>query len=156
MTDQQTATTHPGLDALFDRPLLETASTRSAIDVRFTGWLDQTAATRWLAHASVLVFPSRGPESLSRVLLEASALGVPIADMNTGGTPDIVVHGETGLLSQTVDALADDVARLQGDEALRHRLGAAARRRAEALFDAPAVIRRVEELYSEVHVGATR
>ena len=139
-----------------DRPRLETASRGSAIDVRFTGWVDQAAATSWLAHAALLVFPSRGPESLSRVLLEASALGVPIAAMNTGGTPDIVVHGETGLLSDTIDALAADVARLQGDETLRRRLGAAARERAQRLFDAPVVIRRVEELYSELQVGATR
>ena len=63
-----------------------------------------TQAIAWLAHASLLIFPSRGPESLSRVLLEASALGVPIAAMDTGGTPDIVKHGETGLLSATPKA----------------------------------------------------
>ena len=45
---------------------------------------------------SMLIFPSRGPESLSRVLIEASALGVPIAAMNTGGTPDIVEHERDG------------------------------------------------------------
>ena len=60
------------------------------------------------------------------MLLEASALGVPIAAMNTGGTPDIVKHGETGLLSSTPEALADDVRRLAEDEPLRRQLGAAA------------------------------
>ena len=45
--------------------------------VRFLGWLDQGESARWLAHASLLIFPSRGPESLSRVLIEASALGNP-------------------------------------------------------------------------------
>ncbi len=68
--------------------------------VRFLGWLDQADAVRWLAHASMLIFPSRGPESLSRVLIEASALGVPIAAMDTGGTRDIIEHDRTGLLSQ--------------------------------------------------------
>ena len=139
-----------------ERVTLEIAAQRSAQDIRFTGWLDQAAATAWLAHASLLVFPSRGPESLSRVLIEASALGVPIAAMNTGGTPDIIVHGETGLLSQTPDALADDVRRLQEDEGLRRRLGEAARHRAETMFDAPAVIERVERLYLELHVSVAR
>jgi glycosyltransferase involved in cell wall biosynthesis len=139
-----------------ERPLLEAAARRSGQDIRFTGWVDRSAATAWLAHASLLVFPSRGPESLSRVLIEASALGVPIAAMNTGGTPDIIVHEETGLLSQTPDALADDVRRLQEDEGLRRRLGEAARRRAERLFDAPAVIDRVEQLYSELRVSVAR
>ena len=133
-----------------DRPALEATARRSTRDVRFTGWLDQTAATAWLAHASVLVFTSRGPESLSRVLIEASALGVPIAAMNTGGTPDIVVHEQTGLLSPTASALAADVRRLRHDESLRTRLAVAARARAERLFDAEAVVARVERLYMDL------
>ena len=105
------------------------AAATSARDIRFVGWVERAQAVAWLAHASLLVFPSRGPESLSRVLLEASALGVPIAAMNTGGTPDIVTHGETGLLSTTIEGLAADVRRLRADEALRARLGEGARRR---------------------------
>jgi glycosyltransferase involved in cell wall biosynthesis len=123
---------------------------RSDRDVRLIGWIDQAAAAAWMAHASMLIFPSRGPESLSRVLIEASALGVPIAAMNTGGTPDIVVDEETGLLSLTPDELAADVQRLRTDEALRRRLGAAARSRAESRFDAAAVVARIERLYIEL------
>ena len=76
--------------------------------------------------------------------------------MNTGGTRDIIVHGETGLLSATPEALADDVRRLRRDEALRGRLAAAARTRAETLFDAPAVITRVEHLYTDLVGSAGR
>jgi glycosyltransferase involved in cell wall biosynthesis len=118
--------------------------------IRFLGWLDKVDAVRWLAHASLLIFPSRGPESLSRVLIEASALGVPIAAMETGGTRDIIDPGHTGLLSATPDALAIDVRRLRGDEALRAQLGSAARQRAEREFDAPSVVTRVEHLYMDV------
>ena len=107
----------------------------SSQDVRLTGWVDQSATAAWLRHASLLVFPSRGPESLSRVLIEASALGVPIAAMHTGGTADIVVHGRTGLLSATPEALAQDVSRLVADAGLRQRLGEAARRHAEQHFE---------------------
>ena len=83
------------------------------------GWIDQPAAAAWMAHASMLIFTSRGPESLSRVLIEASALGVPIAAMNTGGTTDIIANEETGLLSNTPDELAEDVRRLRADGELR-------------------------------------
>ena len=72
-----------------------------------------------------LIFPSNWPEPLSRVLLEASALCVPIAAMNTGGTSDVVSDEETGLLSSSPLELAEDVARL----ALRSRASAAARGR---------------------------
>jgi glycosyltransferase involved in cell wall biosynthesis len=132
-----------------DRQALEQAARGSSRAIHFTGWIDQPAATAWLAHASVLIFTSRGPESLSRVLIEASALGIPIAAMNTGGTPDIVQHEVTGLLSTTPEGLAADLARLIRDEALRGRLGAAARERA-LRFDAPAVVERIERLYMDI------
>ena len=126
-------------------------SVRAAgIDARFTGWLERDATLRWLAHASLLVFPSHGPESLSRVLLEASALGVPIAAMDTGGTRDIVVHGETGLLSTTPGGLGRDVGRLLADAELRQRLGRAARERARERFAAPVVVDQVLGLYREL------
>ena len=84
------------------------------------------------------------------MLIEASALGVPIAAMNTGGTPDIVVDEETGLLSNTPEELASDVRRLRDDEGLRRRLGAAAMARAVELFDAAATTERIERLYQDL------
>jgi len=104
----------------------------------------------WMRHAPILVFPSHGPESLSRVLLEAAALGVPIAAMDTGGTRDIVIHEQTGLLSASAEGLARDVSRLSADRDLAARLGAGARQHVERTFDAPAVIERVEQLYAEL------
>ena len=133
-----------------DREAIAAAADRSDRDVRLIGWVDQRAAAAWMAHASLLLFPSRGPESLSRVLIEASALGVPIAAMNTGGTPDVVIDERTGLLSLTPDELADDVRRLRADEGLRTRLGLAARLHAETHFDAPAVVARIDQLYGEL------
>jgi len=136
-----------------ERAQIAAAAGRSDRDIRLIGWVDQAAAAAWLAHASLLVFTSRGPESLSRVLIEACALGLPIAAMNTGGTPDIISHEETGLLSESPEELADDVRRLRGDEDLRRRLGAAAIARAVDRFDAAATLRRIDALYREL-VGA--
>lgn len=133
-----------------DRQAVEATARASGRDVRFEGWLDQTLTGRWIAHAGLLIFPSRGPESLSRVLLEASALGVPIAAMNTGGTADIVEDEITGLLSDDPSGLADDVRRIRHGEVLRQRLGAAAAKRTAEKFDSPAVISRVEALYADV------
>jgi glycogen synthase len=133
-----------------DRGAVEAAARASGLDVRFTGWLDRGATLPLLAHAAVLVFPSHGPESLSRVLLEAGGLGVPVAAMETGGTRDVVLAGETGLLSTSRDGLATDLARLTADAGLRARLGAAARQHVRATFAADAVVARVAALYGDL------
>ncbi|HEY7056279.1 MAG TPA: glycosyltransferase family 4 protein [Vicinamibacterales bacterium] len=131
-----------------DRRDIEHSARRSGRTIEIKGWLPKDEAARWLAHASLLIFPSRGPESLSRVLIEASALGVPIAAMETGGTRDIIEPGVTGLLSATPEQLADDVRRLREDPVLRKQLGDAARLRVEREFDAPSVVARIEQLYA--------
>jgi glycosyltransferase involved in cell wall biosynthesis len=136
-----------------DRPALESAASASGRRIEFRGWVDKDEATRLLANASMLVFPSRGPESLSRVLIEASALGIPIAAMDTGGTRDIVESEVTGLLSTSPEWLAKDVRRLRQDAILRRRLGEAARLKVEKEFDAAGVVARVEQLYLELGRG---
>lgn len=135
-----------------DRAALEAEAAQLGGDVRFTGWLESGDAVRWLAHAGMLIFPSRGPESLSRVLIEASALGIPIAAMQTGGTADIIEDERTGLLSLTADELTVDVRRLIADSDLRKRLGRAAQERAADRFEARNVVARVDELYRSLVV----
>jgi len=132
-----------------DRPIVERWARTSPFDIRMLGWLPRDEALGWLAASSLLVFPSHGPESLSRVLLEASALGVPIAAMDTGGTRDIVIAGRTGLLSSNAASLGADVARLAGDRDLASTLGRAARVHVEATFSAGRVVERVERVYRD-------
>jgi len=133
-----------------EREQIERAAAAAGRDVRLIGWRDRHEVFRWLRHAELLIFPSVWPEPLSRVLIEASALSVPIAAMNTGGTQDIIVDEETGLLSDTMAGLSADVARLASDGPLRELLGKAAARRAVLHFDIPAVIGRMEALYEDV------
>lgn len=132
------------------RESLEAEAASGDVDVRVQGWLPREQLLAWMRHAAVLIFPSHGPESLSRVLLEAAALGVPIAAMDTGGTRDIIVHERTGLLSGTPQALARDVARIASDRDLAATLGQAARAHVERTFDAPTVVGKVEQLYAEL------
>ncbi len=134
------------------RPDLErqAADQRGAVDLRVQGWVPRDQVLGWMRYASALVFPSHGPESLSRVLLEAAALGVPIAAMDTGGTRDIVIHERTGLLSDSPVGLSRDLARLVEDRELASRLGDGARQHVERRFDAPAVLAQVEQLYAAV------
>jgi glycosyltransferase involved in cell wall biosynthesis len=133
-----------------DGPLRGSLAARGVehgLDVRELGWIGREDTWAWMRHAAVLAFPSYGPESLSRVLIEASALGVPIAAMDTGGTRDIITPGETGLLSSDPEGFARDLARLAADERLRAALGAAARAEARARFSTDSVVGRVEQVY---------
>ena len=133
-----------------ERGAIVEAAARARRDVRLLGWLDRQDVFRWLANATLLIFPSNCPETLSRVLIEASALSVPITAMNTGGTSDIIVDEVTGLLSSSVAGLAEDVARMAADLDLRRRVGQAAGRRAETHFDVSVVTDRIEALYTSL------
>lgn len=132
------------------RSRLEADAARRGRPVQWLGWRPRGEVLDLMRRCAVLAFPSYGPESLSRVLIEAAALGTPIAAMDTGGTRDIITHDVTGLLTPTPEAFADALARLTTDAALRARLGAAAATHVRATFDAPAVAARVEAVYRRV------
>ena len=138
------------------RPALEAEARARGRQVRWLGWRDRTEVLAAMRAASILAFPSYGPESLSRVLIEASALGMPIAAMDTGGTGDIVKHEVTGLLSATAEGFARDLARLASDPPLRDRLGQSAAAHARAHFEASSVGARIEALYESVIAGRPR
>jgi glycosyltransferase involved in cell wall biosynthesis len=90
------------------------------------------------------------------VLLEAAAIGVPIAAMHTGGTGDILEHGVSGLLSSTPEELGDHVARLASDRALAGGLARRAREHVDAHFDTTRVVGRFEALYRDLIDGPQR
>jgi phosphatidyl-myo-inositol dimannoside synthase len=70
-------------------------------------------------------------------LVEASASGVAVVGGRSGGVPDAVRDGETGILVEPEDpaAVAAGINRLLGDEALRKRMGAAGRRAVETYYN---------------------
>lgn len=138
-----------------DGPLragLEDEARDRQLDLRVLGWRDREEVWGWMRHATLLAFPSYGPESLSRVLIEAAALGVPIAAMDTGGTRDIITPRETGLLSSSPQQFARDLRELAGDALLRAHLGAAARVDVHTRFSAASVVERVEHVYRSLLV----
>ena len=125
---------------------LKFEATSAGVTLLLRGWAEREDVLRALGRATALVFPSLWPEPLSRVVLEALALGTPVAAMDTGGTREILGQSEAGLLVADGAALADAVSRLAGDAALRARLSEAARARAEA-FSPAALVPRYEAVY---------
>jgi glycosyltransferase involved in cell wall biosynthesis len=88
------------------------------------------------AAADAVVLPSRGGDSMPAVLIEAALMGVPAIATPIEAIPEIVIAGVTGLLVpvDSVSALADALRRLVADDALRARLGDAARAHCSARF----------------------
>src|SRR5213078_335602 len=69
--------------------------------------------------------------------VEASACGLPVIGSRSGGIPEAILEGETGLLVEPEDPAAVTAAtvRVLEDEALRHRLGAAGRAAVEGYYN---------------------
>ncbi|MBD3367981.1 MAG: glycosyltransferase [Candidatus Eisenbacteria bacterium] len=88
-------------------------------------------------------------EGLPITVLEAMAAGVPCIVSRVGGTPEVISDGESGVLvpPDDAEALAAAMQRLAGDDALRERLSAGARRVFERAFDAKHMVGRTEALY---------
>jgi phosphatidylinositol alpha-1,6-mannosyltransferase len=106
--------------------------------VRFLGRLPAAEIAPLYASADVFSMLCRDrwggleAEGFGIVFVEAAACGVPSVAGRSGGSHEAVVDGETGFVVEPRDetAVRDALARLLGDDALRARLGTAARERA--------------------------
>lgn len=114
------------------------------------GWTAHDDVPRLMHRADALLFPSAWGEPLSRVLLEASAAGACIAAMPTGGTPEAIEDGVSGVLAPDAPALGRALAALLRDPERRQRLRSGARRIARERFAPDVVAARFEELYLSV------
>jgi colanic acid/amylovoran biosynthesis glycosyltransferase len=81
-------------------------------------------------------------------IMEAMSAGIPVVATETGGIPELVVDGVTGLLvpDKSAPALAAAIEKLAGDPALRRTLAAAGTRHVRNEFDAPTIARQLLEL----------
>ena len=103
--------------------------------VVFLGFVPDATLEALFRRAALFAMPSRG-EGFGLVYLQAMRAGLPCVGSSADAAGDVVVHGDTGLLVDQLDpaALADALARLLGDAALRGRMGEAGRRRFHAEF----------------------
>jgi glycosyltransferase involved in cell wall biosynthesis len=76
---------------------------------RYIGPLAMRGKRRLLSAASCLIVPSLAPETSSLVSREALACGTPVVAFATGALPEVVRQGETGILVQHQDELADAI-----------------------------------------------
>jgi glycosyltransferase involved in cell wall biosynthesis len=91
-------------------------------------------------------------EGISNAITECMALGKPIVATSDGGTPELVLEGQTGFLVPSHDAgmLTDRVLRLLGDRKLANEFGREGRRRIETAFSLDAMTNAYLCLYRKV------
>jgi glycosyltransferase involved in cell wall biosynthesis len=117
--------------------------------VRFVHRHQEPAA---LLGAADLVLHNARSGAAPTALLRAMAAGVPAVASRVGGVPEIVTSDTGMLVSLHPAAIADALVALTEDDARRQRLGAAARARFLAEYEAVGWARRLHELYRDVLV----
>jgi glycosyltransferase involved in cell wall biosynthesis len=138
------------------RPSLEELVRQLGLGHRVSFLGDRRDVTAVLASLDITVLPSIS-ESLSNVILESMAAGVPVVAAEVGGNVELVQHGSTGfLVPQGNDPKADEVQFAAAMETLvtqpelRSRFGLCAREKAQATYTISKVRDRYQDLYRNV------
>lgn len=88
----------------FMQPILD--SDRQII---YIGEVDSEQKKLWYGHARATLFPIQWGEPFGLVLVESMACGTPVLALRKGSVPEIVVHGKTGYVVDSMDELAEAV-----------------------------------------------
>jgi glycosyltransferase involved in cell wall biosynthesis len=127
--------------------------------VRLTGAVEPARVGARLAQADATVapYPATAERYFSPLkVLESMAAGVPVVGSRVGQLPELIRDGETGVLCEPGDpaAVAQALAALAADPALRRRIGARARSWVLARHSWDGVARRVLQLAAPAEVAA--
>jgi len=115
------------------------------LPVTFLGWREDIEVV--LAAADFVLLTSDN-EGTPLSLIQAGMVGIPVVATNVGSTNEIVVNGETGLLTDlSVKQLADAVAKVATDSALRAKMGEAGREYTLARYGVSRLVKDHQDLY---------
>lgn len=104
----------------------------------------------WFAAAQLQIHPSHS-EGLGSVILEGIKAGLPVIATNTGGIPDIITHGTSGLLIDTDDpiALANAIVKIEQSASLQTMLKTGGQEKIK-IFDIGSAAKKYENIYEKV------
>lgn len=115
------------------------------LPVTFLGWREDIEVV--LAAADFVLLTSDN-EGTPLSLIQAGMVGIPVVATNVGSTNEIVVNGETGLLTDlSVGQLADAVAKVATDSALRDKMGAAGQEYTMSRYGVARLVKDHQDLY---------
>jgi glycosyltransferase involved in cell wall biosynthesis len=130
------------------RPALEALAQRLELRDRMIFLGDRRDIPAVLASLDISVLSSSS-ESLSNVIMESMAAGIPVVAAKVGGNPELVENGKTGFLFSPGDEeqFAAALETLVAQPELRKQFGSCARDRAQAEYTIPRVRDRYQDLY---------
>ena len=119
--------------------------------VELLGSLDHKSALEFISKLDVLLMTPRW-EGLPLLPLEAMFMKVPVVSTAVGGIPEVIQHGETGMLSEGENAseLAAHVSKVLTNRALRDSIVENALTRAHAKFSQDAMLTQIRDSYAFV------
>jgi glycosyltransferase involved in cell wall biosynthesis len=123
-----------------------------ASKVIFHGFLSRPELVEHYYNADVFVFPPIWNEGFGCTPVEAMAAGTPVVVTRSGGIVETVIDQETGFLVEKNDchALAEAILKLLENDALRERMGRAARKRALENFRWDLIITAMHDRYQSL------
>lgn len=109
----------------------------------------------FLAASDIFILPSR-LEGMSNAIVEAMAAGLPVIARAVGGNREVVVDGETGILTPPADndALGRAIVELAVNTARRQTMGRASMQRVDKEFSLAAMMRNYASFYQSIVQGA--
>jgi glycosyltransferase involved in cell wall biosynthesis len=134
----------------YEREISDMVTGESSEYIRFLGYLPNPAEV--MRGFDVLVHASIIGEPFGQVVIEAMASGIPVVATNGGGIPEIITHGENGLLAEMGNFrdLANCMEMLITDPDLRAELAKSGRECVLERFTACRVARKVEMFYDHL------
>jgi glycogen(starch) synthase len=137
-----------------ERQTVELGLTKS---VDFVGWVGPWDVPALINRCTLVVMPSR-TEAFGLAALQAAQMARPVVATRVGGLPEIVVHGETGLLVEKEDsrALAEAITFLLDHPQTAVQMGEAARRRAQEVFNWERYVDAYDCLYQKLDSSVSR
>jgi glycosyltransferase involved in cell wall biosynthesis len=134
-----------------ERPNLVAQIRRLGLDdrIHLTGYV--STPQRILEESDLMVLPSRA-EGLPNAALEALAMEVPVLATRVGGTPEVIVDGQTGRLveARSPHALANGLLEFLADPDQWRPMARRGRERVESHFSFATRTRRLEAIYTEL------
>ncbi|MCA9431452.1 MAG: glycosyltransferase family 4 protein [Candidatus Omnitrophica bacterium] len=112
--------------------------------IQMVGEVDAKEKAKFLQDAKALLFPIQRGEPFGLVLIEAMACGVPVLATNRGAVSEIVVHGETGWIGESVEDLLEGIRRLEEFDPAK------IRRHVEVNFSNARMVDRLENLMTRI------